>query len=90
MTGDLMEAIRTQPNSDLIEQRFKQSIDCYVKDKKHPGHFITAVLENDLQEAVGRADYEAMQNLKHIIAYCYNKIPFDCWGSKEKVENWRR
>ncbi len=85
---DLMEVIRNQPNSELIEPRFKQSLDYYVEHKMQPGHFITAVLENDLVGAFGRADYEAIENLKHIICYCYNEIPSDCWGNKEKVKNW--
>ncbi len=86
---DLIEAERQQPNSELIEPRFKQSIDYYVQHGCQPGHFLTAVLENDLVGAFGRADYEAMENLKHIIAYCYNKIPSDCWGSKERVSQWK-
>lgn len=85
---DLIEAIRRQPNSELIEPRFKQSIDGYVKYGYQPGRFITAVLENKLFEAFGRADHDAMDNLKHIICYCYNEIPYDCWGSKEKVQQW--
>ncbi len=89
LTFDLMEAERQQPNSELIEPRFKQTIDYYVQYGYKPGHFITAVLENDLVGAFGRADCEAMNNLKHIIAYCYNKIPSDCWGSKWKVEEWK-
>ncbi len=83
---DLIE--KDYPNPELIEPRFKQSIDYYVEHKIPPGHFITAVLENDLKEAFGRADTNAMQNIKHIICYCYNEIPSDCWGSKEKVKNW--
>ncbi len=85
---DLIEALRNQPDSKLIEPRFKESIDNYVEYKQQPGHFITAVLENDLVGAFSRADYEAMANLKHIICYCYNEIPGDCWGSKEKVKSW--
>lgn len=88
MNDDLMEAIRNQPNSELIEPRFKQSIDWYVEHKLPPGHFITAVLENDLMGAFGRADAQAIENIKHIICYCYNEIPSGCWGSKQKVKQW--
>ncbi len=85
---DYIEALRNKPDSNLIELRFKESIDRYVENGMEPGGFITAVLENDLVGAFGRADTAAMTNLKHIICYCYNEIPSICWGSREKVANW--
>ncbi len=51
-------------------------------------NFITSVLNNDLFGAFARGDNEAIANLKHIICYCYNEIPSECWGSKEKVKEW--
>lgn len=76
------------PDSSKIEQRFKESLDRYVNEKVSTGGFLEAVLENNLTEAFGRADLEAMDNLRHIVCYCYNEIPGICWGSKEKVANW--
>ena len=76
------------PNSDLIEPRFKDSIDRYVEHGCPTGSFLEAVLKNNLKEAFGRADHEAMDNLRHIVAYCYNEIPAPCWGSEEKVNEW--
>ena len=52
------------------------------------GDFIGAVLRNDLKEAVGRADEEALDNLPHIVAYLYNDCPSDCWGSTARVADW--
>lgn len=63
-------------------------IDCYVKEKKMPGGFLTAVLENDLLKAVDRADEYNLRIIPIYVTYLYNKIPMDAWGSKETVRKW--
>ena len=54
-----------------------------------PGHFLTAVLENNLSDAIGRADDESMAALKPIVLFVYNYLPAPCWGSPDKVKEWR-
>lgn len=54
------------------------------------GHFVTAVLCNDLKEAIGRADQENLRDLIEIVSYCYNEIPSTCWGSPDAVATWIR
>lgn len=82
------ENYNTTPDSSKIEERFKKSIDLYVSDKVPTGGFLRAVLENDLAGSIGRADIEAMDNIRHIVCYCWNEIPSECWGNKTKVTNW--
>jgi hypothetical protein len=65
-----------------------ECIDNYVKHRLHPGGFVTAVLCNDLREAIARADHVNIKHLVEIVAYCWNEIPHTCWGSEEKVVNW--
>jgi len=55
-----------------------------------PGSFLTAVLENNLMEAVGRADSTNSMRLKDYAQFLYNGAPADCHGSKEKVAAWAR
>lgn len=76
------------PNLLLIKDHFKESIDAYVATGRPTGGFLHAVLTNDLFEAIGRGDNDAIDNLPHIVAYLYNKTPFGCYGSKEVVANW--
>lgn len=76
------------PDSSKIEPRFKESIDRYVSDGIPTGGFLKAVMENDLVGAIGTADADAIQNIKHIICYLWNEVPAPCWGSKEKVRMW--
>jgi hypothetical protein len=63
-------------------------IDRYVEHHIEPGGFLRAVLENNLKEALGRADMENRYALFDIVSYIYNECPFQCWGSPEKVGLW--
>jgi hypothetical protein len=56
-----------------------------VNDGIMPGGFLTAVLENNLSEAFGRADMHNSRILKEIVGYVYNRLPSKSWGSREKV-----
>lgn len=53
------------------------------------GGFLTAFLENDLREAVLRADGESAQKLRQIAQFLYTYFPRDCWGSPAKLKAWR-
>ena len=57
----------------------------YIEHGEAVGHFLTAVLENNLKEAVGRADSENLVVLPAYVGYLYNEAPMTCWGSPEKV-----
>lgn len=52
------------------------------------GHFLSAVIDNDLFEAVGHADEENAANLPAFVGYLYNEAPSTCYGSKEKRLAW--
>ena len=69
-----------RPDKTLIEPRFKESIDRWVRDACPLGGFLRAVLENNLSEAIARGDSEAIDNLGHVVAYLYNDCPGDCSG----------
>jgi hypothetical protein len=60
----------------------------YLVHRLQPGHFLTAVLENDLREAMGRADEQSRAGLFQIVKFLYNDAPSICWGSPERVQQW--
>lgn len=66
------------------------SLQLYVKQGVMPGDFLTAVLENNLSEACGRADLTNQRRLIVIVRYVYNRIPSAAWGSPAKVTKWVR
>jgi hypothetical protein len=71
-----------------IPDRMMEPIRRYIENGIKPGDFLTAVIENNLSEAVGNADYENLENLQAFVGYFYNKAPAACWGSPEKVKKW--
>ncbi len=72
----------------LVSDDILAAINRYALHHERRGHFLTAVLENDLLEAFGRADPENEKVLHQIVVYCYNEIPSSSWGSKDKVKAW--
>ena len=84
------EAVRTQwlgPDPNLCPLRVQSSLEAYVRGLP-PGDFIRAVLSNDLNEAIARADDVNIHALPHIVAYVRERLPAVAWGSSEKVNRW--
>jgi hypothetical protein len=71
-----------------IPPLIQAGIDRYVNDGRPPGDFLTAVICNNLKEAVGRADQDSLAALHSIVAYFYNMVPSVCWGTKERMRDW--
>jgi hypothetical protein len=60
----------------------------YLSQGVPPGDFLTAVLQNDLREALGRADDTNMHALPAIVAWLYNNAAAGSWGSRERFDDW--
>jgi len=60
----------------------------YAQNHRLHGGFVMAVLENNLNEALGQADSSSLAGLRDICAYVTWEIPATCHGSKEKVQAW--
>lgn len=92
----LIEAERRVIEDELIKGLSKtcvplymhKAIIAYVVEHRKPGHFLTAVLENDLRESVGHADERNEEALSEWVMLLYNYVPSVCWGSPAKVEAW--
>lgn len=72
----------------LIPEHTRGGVIRYIQDRIEPGGFLMAVLENNLKEAIGRADHINRSALNDIVSYFYNFAPSTCWGSPEKVKAW--
>jgi hypothetical protein len=53
-----------------------------------PGHFLSAVLCNDLFDACARADEKSAAGLRHIVSFLYNDGVVGCYGSPEHMQAW--
>lgn len=60
----------------------------YVLHGVPPGSFLTAVMENDLTGAYGRADEQNTAAMRAWVMLTYNDLPAGCHGSPEAVDGW--
>lgn len=72
----------------FIRREILEGINRFVLRHQRVGHFLMAVLKNDLRQALARADSDNATILLQIVSYCHNEIPGICWGSPQKVEAW--
>lgn len=74
-------------NPDLhVRPDIKSALEAYAY-RGHPlGGFLTAVVENNLFEALGRADSYNRATIFQITQFIYNELPSTCWGSTEIVK----
>lgn len=71
-----------------ITEHALNSIAGYVRHGWQPGSFLTAVICNNLKQAVMCADDNNLSNLPAYVEFFYNHTPVGCWGSEEKMRNW--
>ena len=62
-----------------------EALQRYINYGIMPGDFLTAVLENNLSESVGRADLANGRNLRNIVCYIREHVPSNAWGSPKIV-----
>lgn len=84
MSGEMPEEGHTY----MVPEHTQKALDAYIKTGRPIGHFLTAVLTNNLFEAFARADEKNTVAMKHIIMFVYNEMPSRAHGSKEKINAW--
>ncbi len=72
----------------FIGRAILEGINRFVLRHQPVGGFLTAVLSNNLREALAQADPNNATIMLQIVSYCHNEIPGSCWGSPEKVKAW--
>ena len=60
----------------------------YIEDGILPGHFLTAVLENNLMNAVIRADSNNLTEIPNIVKWLHWEMPPASHGSRKNVLYW--
>ena len=71
-----------------VPEHLRDGLLRYVRYHQPPGHFLRAVLSNDLKEAFGRADEQSRAGMFAIVRWLYNDAPSICWGSPQLVKDW--
>lgn len=77
-------------NVMIIPERMMAGIGRYVQFGTQPGHFLTALIKNDLRETINRADDSNILILPAYIGYFYNETDPRCWGSPAKMHAWMK
>ena len=68
-----------------IPDHLKSGLNLYLFEHIQPGHFLSAILQKDVEEALGRADSICRPLVKEIIQVLDQcpDIPKEAWGSTE-------
>ena len=74
-----------RPDAKLCPRHIVETLSRYTQQGLETGGILKAVLSNDLLQTFLRADEDNMAALPHIMAYIYNELPGNSWGSPEKV-----
>ena len=69
----------------MNKQEAISAIDRFQNHKLCPGHFLRAVLSNDLMDAVNYGDKESLENLPDIARHIFSRVPANIYGSRERV-----
>jgi len=78
---------KNEPYS-LIPAHMQEAIKRYVGERVAPGHFLQAVLKNDLRGAIDYADGANVLLIKTYVQFFYNRAPSGCSGSPENYRRW--
>jgi hypothetical protein len=75
-------------NYDRLPEHMREGAKMYVEHGRLSGGFLTAVLENNLVEAFGKADGINSISMENWVRWLYNDAPMNSWGSPEAVSEW--
>lgn len=73
-----------------IPEHERRAMENYVLHGVAPGKFLTAVISNDLRNAVGYADETNLPLLKIYVQWFYNLAPMYSHGTLASLDNWAR
>lgn len=71
---------------EKIPEQFRGGIQRYIQRGIPPGHFLQAVLKNNLTDTISRADDPSLAALKSIVQWLYMEAPGGSWGSPEAYD----
>jgi len=74
--------------NESIPHHMWEPLTGYIERHEPVGHFLTALLSNDLRGAVGFADNSNVRVLHVYVAYLNMHAPAVCWGNREAVAWW--
>jgi len=81
-------AYRTRLQNRGVPVNTREALIRYLLYGIPPGHFLEAVLANDLTEAARRCDPENEPHLVNYVRFLYAHAPAVSWGTPARVWTW--
>lgn len=72
----------------LVPWHLREGVMAYCMQGRPIGHFLSAVMCNDLRDAVARGDDNSLAGLKGLVQFLHNYAPGGCWGSPARHMAW--
>jgi len=85
-----LERARAHPQYSKIPEVVLDGLYRFVEHGTPSGHFLTAVLVNDLFEAICRGDKESLVALPELVTFIHCEVPSICYKTRERVDRWCR
>lgn len=85
---DLEQGFKWEAEYAKIPELMRGAIKRYLLDHTKPGSFLSAVLQNNLRDAIFNADAENIHLLPIYVRWFYNFAPIGSWGSPDNVKRW--
>lgn len=90
LTAEIVRGTPDIVNYHAIPTAIMAGLRAHIDKGAPQGAYLTSVLENNLVEAVGRADVHSLAALRDTTTWLWNNAPRDSWGSPERVHQWRQ
>lgn len=71
-----------------LPDNMRGGMERYIQYGIRPGGCLSAILANDLMQAVGRADEKTLAGLWSICSFLHSHAPVTCYGDWQTVEEW--
>lgn len=84
----LSEHAKTKMYEYGIPEYMHGGIVCFYENGLPPGHFLSAIIDNDLKEVFNTADDTNAACVKAYVMWFYNCAPSGTWGHAGATEEW--
>lgn len=87
-SAEYLAHLRARLELARVPAQLHDGLVAYVASRRRVGSFLTAVLSNDLQGAIARADEDCQAQISRIVCFLVWYAPATCWGSPLIVDAW--
>ena len=83
-----IDEIFSRASWNRLPEHCRGALERYIRHGIPPGHFLTALLSNDLRETFARADDINASAVRDYLVFLYSDAPSACSGSPSRFAAW--